>query len=84
MEGGNRLNEGEQPGTVRATQEQLGNRDAGEDSQRPRRKVPTTPGAGGGVAETGTGGAPGPATRPSGGAKDPNVAHDIPPSAREQ
>jgi len=84
MEGGNRDDESERAGTARATQGQIGNRDAGEDSEGPKHKVPTTPGTGGGVAETGTGGGPGPASRPSGGAKDPNVAHDIPPSAREQ
>lgn len=44
-------------------------------------KVPTTPGSGGGVAESGSPG-PGPATRPSGGAKDPSVSHDIPPTAQ--
>jgi hypothetical protein len=45
-------------------------------------KVPTTPGTGGGVAESGT---PGPdrPTRPSGGGKDPSVSHDIPPSAHD-
>lgn len=46
-------------------------------------KVATTPGTGGGVAESGQAG-PGPSTRTSGGGKSPDVSHDIPPSAREQ
>lgn len=46
-------------------------------------KVATTPGTGGGAAETGEPG-PGPATRPAGGGKSPDVSHDIPPSARDQ
>lgn len=46
-------------------------------------KVATTPGTGGGVAETGEAG-PGPATRTAGGGKDPNVQHDVPPSARDR
>ena len=46
-------------------------------------KVATTPGTGGGVAESGQPG-PGPSTRAAGGGKSPEVSHDIPPSAREQ
>jgi len=44
-------------------------------------KVPTTPGSGGGVHEAGSPG-PGPWARPSGGAKDPSVSHDVPPTAQ--
>lgn len=51
-----------------------------EDAPGKIGKVPTTPGTRGGVAETGSPG-PGPGARPSGGAKDPSVSHDVPPSA---
>lgn len=55
-----------------------------EDADPPGKigKVPTTPGSGGGIAEAGAPG-PGPGARPSGGAKDPSVSHDVPPSASQ-
>jgi len=63
------------------TPRHLGRSPEEEDAPGKLGKVPTTPGTGGGVAETGSPG-PGDATRPAGGAKDPSVSHDIPPTAR--
>jgi hypothetical protein len=63
-----------------ATPQHAGKSPEQEDPPGKLGKVPTTPGSGGGAAETGSPG-PGPATRPSGGGKDPAVSHDIPPSA---
>lgn len=60
----------------------LGRSPEEEDAPGKLGKVPTTPGTGGGVAESGTPG-PGPATRPSGGGKDPAVSHDIPRNAHD-
>jgi len=60
----------------------LGRSPEEEDPPGKLGKVPTTPGTGGGVAESGTPG-PGPSTRPSGGAKDPSVSHDIPQNSHD-
>jgi len=80
MEGGKRHDEVEQTETGRANEEQVGMLNTDDRDEGRTRPGPTIPGSGGGVAETGSPG-PGPGARPSGGAKDPTVSHDIPPSA---
>jgi hypothetical protein len=79
MEGGKWHDEIETSGD-RATEEQIGSLNNQPTEAGPKHKGPTTPGTGGGVNETGTPG-PGPSSRAAGGAKDPTVSHDIPPSA---
>jgi len=84
MEGGKGHDEVERSETARPVQQQIGHPLGGDPREGRKETGPTTPGTGGGIAETGTSGTPGPAARPAGGAKDPHVAHDIPPSARKQ